>query len=838
MYIGGFMWVGILLACRVNIWGQPADDQLIMQPARAAQNLSSSWSPNRSDLLINYTSKPSFPNKEGNWNFDYHNNLVSNKSIDGSSQVSGTSHQRNNRIRRGSWVVSNNRGTTQIYNEQALENESNSDDPSGSVTLVHGIRVCEISVSVHANTAVLQAATFLSKDIQKISGYAPRIVHKKLSVHSDLSIIHLATLGIDDIPANLENKVTKLQGAWEAYRIITSGADVWLIGSDARGTAYAAYELSERLGIDPLYLWTGYQPERHNPLVVKKTNYYQPSPVFKYRGFFHDDEDILPRPFDEQGHPYRFGNVPLDWYKRFFETALRLRMNMVAPYTRVRRRFEVQKCASDWGLFYTSHHYDILLSNPFGIDRFRLAEKRGVSKDWDWLHHSDDMLGYWKGGVAQNKDLSVIWPIGLRGTDDHAYHFPTGTSEQQQARVFGQVLDSQVALVGQMVPENNNPVFAFTLYTEMLEKYQKNQTAFRVPKKAIIVWPDDNDGIMRNLPEHKDQWKHGIYYHLAYFGGAKTKQSVSTVAPERIAEQFKKIIACGATEYLLVNVSEFREFALGARMIAEISWKGSSTISAPDSGKHTGVSVGVRTDSIPDFLNWWTREYFGPNQEKSVSKFYKSYYHLLSNPEITCFGSVMVQQMLLNLYRKLNGVPCNNRKTDSISKLLDRVNAYAKLFSELKTITDPMRFEQKRFFFENAELGLLMDYRQCQAAWILWESLQTTGNKSDFPSLYPALRKALHPLEQLELEILGAERPPFENWYRSTWIRPESSKYNVHRSYNELSAFINSEGRSSPVIPVKHLGHRIPEHRIWSIFLDKLDSLKSKGTIEQSESEP
>ena len=60
--------------------------------------------------------------------------------------------------------------------------------------------------------------------------------------------------------------------------------------------------------------------------------------------------------------------------RKYFETALRLRMNMVAPYTRVHRRYEVQKMASDWGLFYTSHHYDILLSNPFGIERYGLGK--------------------------------------------------------------------------------------------------------------------------------------------------------------------------------------------------------------------------------------------------------------------------------------------------------------------------------------------------------------------------------------------------------------------------------------------------------------------------------
>jgi hypothetical protein len=64
-------------------------------------------------------------------------------------------------------------------------------------------------------------------------------------------------------------------------------------------------------------------------------------------------------------------------------------MNMVAPYTRVHRRFEVQKLASDWGLDYTSHHYDILVSNPFGLTRFNLAAERGVQPVYDWFTNRD-----------------------------------------------------------------------------------------------------------------------------------------------------------------------------------------------------------------------------------------------------------------------------------------------------------------------------------------------------------------------------------------------------------------------------------------------------------------
>jgi hypothetical protein len=50
------------------------------------------------------------------------------------------------------------------------------------------------------------------------------------------------------------------------------------------------------------------------------------------------------------------------------------------------------------------------------------------------------------------------------------------------------------------------------------------------------------------------------------------------------------------------------------------------------------------------------------------------------------------------------------------------------------------------------------------------------------------------PLEQLEIELLRAEYPPFDHWYRETWIRAELRRFNPHRSYSQLRAFIASEG--------------------------------------------
>jgi len=190
-----------------------------------------------------------------------------------------------------------------------------------------------------------------------------------------------------------------------------------------------------------------------------------------------------------------------------------------------------RKLASDWGLFFTSHHYNVLLSNPFGITRFNLARERGVDTVWNWFGNREGMTSYWRAGVIENRDLAAVWPVGMRGTDDRAYLFPTGTSDSAQNATFREVIRTQVEIVKSLLPPGQKPPFHFTMYTEMLKRYERDPAAFDLPDDVIIVWPDNNDGRMRALPSGTGKWKHGVYYHLAYFGGDRTMQSAHVVSP-------------------------------------------------------------------------------------------------------------------------------------------------------------------------------------------------------------------------------------------------------------------------------------------------------------------
>jgi hypothetical protein len=642
----------------------------------------------------------------------------------------------------------------------------------GDIVLASRDTGAEIVVGPAEPLNVRQAAAFLAGDIEAISGYRPAIVAAPTAGRTS---IRLATVGNGPLPSAID--VGALRGQWEAYRVVTATRTVWLVGSNARGTAFAAYTLSERLGIDPLYIWTGYVPEQQNPLILKSTRFAQAPPTFRYRGFFHDDEDILPRPFDNRGYPLVTGDVPLAWYRRFFETALRLKMNMVAPYVRVHRRFEVQQLASDWGLFYTSHHYDILVSNPFGLTTFNLAAERGVRADYDWFTNREGLLTFWRGGVAENHNLDVIWPVGLRNTQDRAYTWPQGTTDDDKARVFREVIGLQTNMVRQALPPGRVPLFHFTMYSEMLDLYRRNPAAFGLPDDVIIVWPDDNDGHMRGLPTDLGRWKHGVYYHLAYLGVNLSKQNTHTVAPTTIAGEFQRIVQARATEYMLVNVSELRDYVMGARMLADITWN------AP--------GVYASSDPASRFVAWWTQEYFSP-AAAAARGVYDRYHALFTTPDKLWYASDAVQNLIERLWSRVNGRPNTPFSAETLAVLTTRIapldNALAAQALAESTMTAP----QRRFFSVDVGLGLRMDQRQTLAALKLAEALQA----ADSAAMWRLAAEALTSLQQLETDFASAEYPPFDRWYQESWVRAGLQRNNPHRAYVALRAFLASDGRS------------------------------------------
>jgi hypothetical protein len=323
------------------------------------------------------------------------------------------------------------------------------------------------------------------------------------------------------------------------------------------------------------------------------------------------------------------------------------------------------------------------------------------------------------------------------------------------------------------------------MYSEMLPAYQKNPAAFDLPDDVIIVWPDDNDGHMRGLPSGLGKWKHGVYYHLAYLGGNLSKQLTHTVGPATVAEQFDKIVKAGATEYMLVNMSEVRDYVMGGRMLADITWDAPKIYAAPNPAER--------------YTTWWSREYFaapagGEGAAQATEAAYGKYFALLDTPDKLWTAQDAIQILIDSLYRKVAGETYPAFDTDTLSSLQSRVRQLDDALAAEARAEAGMSLSQQRFFSVDVALGLRVAQRQALAALKLEEALRAP----DAARMWQLIAEARTSLEQLETELARAEYPPFDRWYGESWIRSANSQNNPHRPYVQLRAFFSSEGHGRP----------------------------------------
>jgi hypothetical protein len=220
-----------------------------------------------------------------------------------------------------------------------------------------------------------------------------------------------------------------------------------------------------------------------------------------------------------------------------------------------------------------------------------------------------------------------------------------------------------------------------------------------------------------------------------------------------------------------VNVSELRELVMETRMIADITWDARTAFSGPNPADR--------------FVDWWSREYFGP-QAAGAADAYRQYYGLLDSYDKIWYGSMLVQQAVTALDAKFAGKPFERLTPETREALAQRDAKYRAAMDAIRRTSAAMREQERQFFYEHVTLGLLIDWRQTQAAAKLAQAVDET----DLRQAWKHCLAAREDLEKLEVEILRAERPPFENWYRKTWIRSSESPSNVHRSYEVLRAFL------------------------------------------------
>lgn len=465
---------------------------------------------------------------------------------------------------------------------------------SGPVTL-HG------SVTLVASTqeagAVRHATEDLGHDFAKVFGQEPRLV----STLADAGPVAILVAERSHVPAGVSCATTENREgfAFSVARPESTNRQVvvCLTGADMRGTIYAAYQFShEYLGVDPMYLWTDKQPQKRSSITLPADfAHVFPSPVFRYRGFFINDEDLLtgwrPAPKGTQT-----GISPQTW-DMVFETILRLKGDMIVPGTWIFPDDAQVAAASERGLIVNQHH-----ATPLGVNVARWPQ----DVPYNFSAHPEILERAWSNAVAAYKPGDdILWTVGLRGLSDQGYADldpSVRNNDPLLGKRISEAIADQIKIVRSKYPDAQ---FITNLWME--GDRLKREGYLKIPSEVTQVWADTGYADMQdggNLAPGE-----GMYIHVAMLNGMANQLS-EMVPVERFQQQIGRYQKAGATGFFLVNTSDVRPVAMTARAVMEMAWG--------------GVPEGADADGA--YYKRWATEEFGARSGDAMEQVYKAYF--------------------------------------------------------------------------------------------------------------------------------------------------------------------------------------------------------------------
>ena len=411
-------------------------------------------------------------------------------------------------------------------------------------------------------------------------------------------------------------------GRWEAS-VRTYSNGVWTVtGSDARGTVFGLYAISEEHGVNAFH-WLDDVPVEPREFALPEECFEIAPPGVKYRGLFINDEDwgLMPwakENFEADGSK----SIGAKTYEKLFEAMLRLRLNLLWPamhpggYEFVARD-ENMALAADMGIVIGTSHCEPMLRNNVYWDR-------GAKGEWNYATNKANIDEYWRWAAEHYGGCEAQWTLGIRGTHDEPMKGAGDASSK--VALMESVFAVQTNMLAKYVAPRHDapPSTIFIPYKEVLPIYD---SGLNVPESTSIVWVDDNFGYVRRLggpcaASHPG----GIYWHVSYFGGPHSYTHVCTTAPGFIwYELAAKCAANNAREVWVMNVGDFKPADIAIDAYARFAW-------APEAW---GADAQTR------FLEGWARRFLGASQvslAQRVAAHLSEYYRLgtIRKPELMC----------------------------------------------------------------------------------------------------------------------------------------------------------------------------------------------------------
>ncbi len=475
--------------------------------------------------------------------------------------------------------------------------------PAGGKKTTQGNLVLDSRVSIvvvpEEAAPVHKAAEDLAADFAKVFGSRPRITSDLQDGGSEVVLIgDAAKLPQGARPTGVVKPESFSIAVTPAPTRAIPAKAVVLSGADMRGTLYAIYEFSqEYLGVDPMYYWTDRQPARRIRIEIPNAlSHVFPPPVFRYRGFFLNDEDLLTgwAPGEKQDKT----GISLDAWNKVYETILRLKGNMVVPGTWIFPNEPQIRLAAQRGLIVTQHH-----AIPLGVNVARWP--RDVP--YNYSAHPEILERAWKNAVAAYpRDQEILWSVGLRGLSDVSYAGMDPSvrgNDRALGALISKAIQDQMNIVRSVHPD---ATFVTDLWQEGARLVQ--QGYLKIPPEVITTWADLGYGYLQDRGQVASG--QGAYYHVAMMN-TRANQLTEMVPVERIVSELGRYTAAGATQYLLINTSDIRPVSMTTKATMDIAWKG---------------SLPGGTDAAANYYRQWAADEFGDKAAPKIAALYKKYF--------------------------------------------------------------------------------------------------------------------------------------------------------------------------------------------------------------------
>lgn len=537
---------------------------------------------------------------------------------------------------------------------------------AADVVWFNGEKAVTYNVQKNSDLVVGTAVGMFRSDMEAVTGMEAQIANER---NATIRIIELdkASSTVKKQLKGIGVPVEELSKKTDGFSISVSKGQIFVVGTNGRGTAYGILELSRMAGVNPWIWWGDIVPEKKTRLTIDENFSTLQGASVEYRGIFINDEDWTLRPWSYDTYEKNgFGTIGAKTYKRVFELLLRLRANAIWPgmHTGTKAFFKTpgaKAVADSCGIAIGTSHCEPLLRN--NLDEWDASE-RG---DYNYITNRQEVQDYWAERLKEVKESEGgnMFTIGMRGIHDGSMEGVSTMQEKFDA--LQTVINDQQELIRTYIGDPSKQIQVFVPYKEVLQIYEQG---LQVPDYVTLMWCDDNYGYMTRLSTPEEQKRTGgggVYYHLSYWGRPHDYLWLCTTQPGLVYNEMRAAYDHNVRKLWIVNVHDPKVAGYDLELFLDMAWD-IDCVSAETVGEH--------------YKAWLCRQ-FGKDTGERLYPAMAEFYRLCGErkPEFMGWSQVELNK---NLYlRGLSPVTNTEFSETEFGGELDR---YLERFSEIRKV--------------------------------------------------------------------------------------------------------------------------------------------------------